>query len=63
MQPENSSFRRSKVGEQCANLQTLVMNEGLAGGRSLTTTLTAIAGGHMHSAITDLMPLNYTAKV
>ena len=33
-QPENSRFRRSKVGEQSTNLQTLVMNEGPAGGRS-----------------------------
>ena len=26
-------------------------------------TPTAIAGGHMQSTITDLMPWNYTAKV
>ena len=29
----------------------------------LTATLTAIAGGHMQSTITDLMPWNFTAKV
>lgn len=34
-QSEKSSLRRSKLGEQCTNLQTLVMNEGPAGGRSL----------------------------
>jgi hypothetical protein len=33
-QPEKSSFRRSKVGEQHTNLQTLIMNEGPVGGRS-----------------------------
>ena len=33
-EPENSSFRRSKVGEQRTNPQTLVMNEGPKGSRS-----------------------------
>ena len=32
--PENSSIRRSKVGEQRTNRQTLIMNEGRSGGRS-----------------------------
>ena len=32
--PENSSIRRSKVGEQRINRQTLIMNEGRSGGRS-----------------------------
>ena len=34
-EPENSSIRRSKVGEQRTNRQTLVMIEGPAGGRSV----------------------------
>ena len=33
-EPENSSIRRSKVGEQRTNRQTLVMIEGPTGGRS-----------------------------
>ena len=38
-EPENSSIRRSKVGEQSTKLQTLVMNEGPAGCRSRTFTI------------------------
>ena len=34
-EPENSSIRRSKVGEQRTNRQTLVMTEGPTGGRSM----------------------------
>jgi len=37
--PENSSFRRSKVGEQRTNRQTLVMIEGPMGGRSVESHL------------------------
>ena len=33
--PENSSIRRSKVGEQRTTPRTLVMNEGRPGGRSV----------------------------
>ena len=33
-EPENSSIRWSKVGEQCTNRQTLVMNEGRSRDRS-----------------------------
>jgi len=52
IEPENSSIRRSKVGEQRTNRQTLVITEGPTGGRSQ-----AVVNGLMQAGLDSGVPV------